>query len=135
MDEVIQLAHEQENINILIDDKIEYDHKLIRGIDEGKTREFYPLAVTLSSYLANMKESSKGGARQVARKFSYYIENILSDIKLKRKDLSEMTIVIYPELLNPYTGERLEDEELQQQTRQALISNRKEDIEIVYEEV
>lgn len=135
LDETIQLAHEQENINILIDDKIEYDHELIRGIDEGKTREFHPLAVTLSSYLANMKESSKGGARQVATIFSYYIDNILSDIKLKRKDLSEMTIRIYPELLDPYTGERLEDEEIQEQVRQALVSNRKEDIEIVYEEV
>lgn len=135
LEEVINLAYEQENIIIKIDDKIKYGHKKIRGLDEGEVREFYPLAVTLSSYLSNMKKSSKGGARQVARKFSYYIENILSDIKLKRKDLSEMTIVIYPQLLDPHTGERVEDKKLQEKTRNATMVNRKEDIEIVYEEV
>lgn len=135
LEEVIKLAYEQENIIIKIDDKIKYGHKKIRGLDEGEVREFYPLAVTLSSYLSNMKKSSKGGARQVARKFSYYIENILSDIKLKRKDLSEMTIVIYPQLLDPHTGERVENKKLQEKTRNATMVNRKEDIEIVYEEV
>ena len=46
-----------------------------------------------------------------------------------------MKIHIYPELFNPLTGEKEVDEELQEQARTAMVEHRKEDIEIVYEEV
>ena len=135
LEEFIKYAYEKENIEVIIDDKIKYDSVTIRGLEKGEVREFYPLAVTLSSYLTDMKDSSKGGARQVKTVFKQNLFYITGEIKLKRKDLSLMKIHIYPALFNPLTGEKEVDEELQEQARTAMVEHRKEDIEIVYEEV
>lgn len=132
----IKNAKEQENIEILIDDKIEYESTLIRGLDDGEVRKFYPLAVTLSSYIANMRDSSKGGARQVQKVFDNYLNVLIGDLKLERDKFKEAkTIRIYPRLLEPDTGKVVEDKEEQKQARLALKPNRMEDIEIFYEEI
>lgn len=136
LSQYIKEAKEQENIEILIDDKIEYESTLIRGLDDGETRKFYPLAVTLSSYIANMRDSSKGGARQVQKVFNNYLNVLIGDLKLKRDKFKEAkTIQIYPRLLEPDTGKIVEDKEEQKQARLALKPNRMEDIEIFYEEI
>lgn len=135
LNEFIKQADEKENIEVIIDDKIEYDHDLIRGIEKGKKREFHPLAVTIASYLADMTNSAEGGARQIEEEFQFYVDNILGEIKLNRKGLERKKIVIFPKLFDPLTGEPDTDEEAQELTRMALDVNRKEDIEIVYEEV
>ena len=108
---------------------------MIRGLNDGETRSFYPLAVTLSSYIANMKDSSKGGARQVQNVFKDYLNYIIGEIRLNRKDLSEKTISIYPILVDPLTGEPIKDKEQQEKVRAATVQSRKEDIEIIYEEI
>ena len=136
LSQYIKNAKEQENIEILIDDKIEYESTLIRGLDDGEARKFYPLAVTLSSYIANMRDSSKGGARQVQKVFNNYLNVLIGDLKLKRDKFKEAkTIRIYPRLLEPDTGKVVEDKEEQKQARLALKPNRMEDIEIFYEEI
>lgn len=136
LSQYIKEAKEQENIEILIDDKIEYESTLIRGLDDGETRKFYPLAVTLSSYIANMRDSSKGGARQVQKVFNNYLNVLIGDLKLKRDKFKEAkTIKIYPRLLEPDTGKIVENKEEQKQARLALKPNRMEDIEIFYEEI
>ena len=132
----IKEAKEQENIEILIDGKIKYKRTLIRGLDDGEVREFYPLAVTLSSYIAKMHDSSKGGARQVQKVFNNYLNFVIGDLKLNRDKFKEAkTIRIYPRLLEPDTGKVVEDKEEQKEARLALKNNRMEDIEIFYEEV
>ena len=134
--EYIQNAKEKENIEIVIDDKIEYKSTLVRGLDDGEVREFYPLAVTLSSYIANMRDSSKGGARQVQRVFNDYLNFLLGDIMLNRDGFKEYKkIRIYPCLLEPETGNVVQDKEEQRMARYALKPNRMEDIEIFYEEI
>ncbi len=136
LSQYIKEAKEQENIEILIDDKIGYKSSLIRGLDDGEVRKFYPLAVTLSSYIAKMNDSSKGGARQVQKVFNNYLNFLIGDLKLKRDKFKEAkTIRIYPRLLEPDTGKVVEDKEEQKQARLALKSNRMEDIEIFYEEI
>ena len=134
--EYIQNAKEKENIEIVIDDKIEYKSTLVRGLDDGEVREFYPLAVTLSSYIANMKDSSKGGARQVQRVFNDYLNFLLGDIMLNRDVFKEYKkIRVYPCLLEPETGNVVQDKEEQRMVRYALKPNRMEDIDIFYEEI
>jgi len=135
LDEFIKNAEKKENIKVKIDDKVEYSSLLIRGLNDGETRSFYPLAVTLSSYIANMKDSSKGGARQVQNVFKDYLNYIIGEIRLNRKDLSEKTISIYPTLVDPLTGEPIKDKEQQEKVRAATVQSRKEDIEIIYEEI
>ena len=136
LSQYIKEAKEQENIEILIDDKIGYKSSLIRGLDDGEVRKFYPLAVTLSSYIAKMNDSSKGGARQVQKVFNNYLNFLIGDLKLERDKFKEAkTIRIYPRLLEPDTGKVVEDKEEQKQARLALKSNRMEDIEIFYEEI
>ena len=136
LSQYIKEAKEQENIEILIDDKIEYKSTLIRGLDDGEVRKFYPLAVTLSSYIAKMNDSSKGGARQVQKVFNNYLNFLIGDLKLKRDKFKEAkTIRIYPRLLEPDTGKVVEDKKEQKQARLALKPNRMEDIEIFYEEI
>ena len=134
--EYIQNSKEKENIEIVIDDKIEYKSTLVRGLDDGEVREFYPLAVTLSSYIANMRDSSKGGARQVQRIFNDYLNFLLGDIMLNRDVFKEYKkIRVYPCLLEPDTGNVVQDKEEQRMVRYALKPNRMEDIEIFYEEI
>ena len=134
--EYIQNAKEQENIEIEIDGKIGYKSTLVRGLDDGEVREFYPLAVTLSSYIANMRDSSKGGARQVQKVFNNYLNFLLGDIMLNRDGFKEhKKIRVYPCLLEPDTGNVVQDKEEQKMVRYALKPNRMEDIEIIYEEI
>ena len=83
-----------------------------------------------------MRDSSKGGARQVQKVFNNYLNVLIGDLKLKRDKFKEAkTIQIYPRLLEPDTGKVVEDKEEQKQARLALKPNRMEDIEIFYEEI
>ena len=83
-----------------------------------------------------MRDSSKGGARQVQRVFNDYLNFLLGDIMLNRDVFKEYKkIRVYPCLLEPDTGNVVQDKEEQRMVRYALKPNRMEDIEIFYEEI